>query len=70
MKLNDMTKGALLCLGLLILMAIAGTCDYQDAVHFDLNVEVEGVEEANPDTLESAYEVMKYVQAMEKRLPQ
>lgn len=35
MKLNDMSKGALFCLFILVLMAIAGTCDYQDAVHFN-----------------------------------
>ena len=68
MKLNDMTKGALLCLGILVLMAIAGTCDYQDAIHFQhINQE----EQVVPvDTTESAYDVIRYVQTMEKKLPQ
>lgn len=66
--MNDMTKGALLCLGLLVLMAIGGTCDYQDAVHFQRTDEEKNIEPA--DTTESAYDVMRYVQAMEKKLPQ
>lgn len=69
MKLNDMTKGALLCLGILVLMAIAGTCDYQDAVHFR-STEDEGFHIETPDTTESAYDVIRYVQTMEKKLPQ
>lgn len=68
MKLNDMTKGALLCLGILVLMAIAGTCDYQDAIHFQ---HIEEEEQVVPvDTTESAYDVIRYVQTMEKKLPQ
>lgn len=68
MKLNDMTKGALLCLGILVLMAIAGTCDYQDAIHFQ---RIEEEEQVVPvDTTESAYDVIRYVQTMEKKLPQ
>lgn len=68
MKLNDMTKGALLCLGILVLMAIAGTCDYQDAIHFQhINQEEQVV---SVDTTESAYDVIRYVQTMEKKLPQ
>lgn len=67
MKLNDMTKGALLCLGIMVLMAIAGTCDYQDAIHFQ-RIEEEQV--APVDTTESAYDVIRYVQTMEKKLPQ
>lgn len=68
MKLNDMTKGALLCLGMMVIMAIAGTCDYQDATHFQRTEEEQDIEPA--DTIESAYDVMRYVQAMEKKLPQ
>lgn len=69
MKLNDMTKGALLCIGILVIMAIAGTCDYQDATHFQRTEEEQDIEPA--DTTESAYDVMRYVQAMEdKKLPQ
>lgn len=63
-----MTKGALLCLGILVLMAIAGTCDYQDAIHFQ---HIEEEEQVVPvDTTESAYDVIRYVQTMEKKLPQ
>ena len=49
-------------------MAIAGTCDYQDATHFQRTEEEKDIEPA--DTTESAYDVMRYVQAMEKKLPQ
>ena len=63
MKLNDMSKGALFCLGILAVMAIAGTCDYQDAENDTFKVE-------EPDTTESAYDVIKYVQTMEKKKPQ
>lgn len=62
-----MTKGALLCLGILVLIAIAGTCDYQDAIHFQ-HIEEEQV--VPVDTTESAYDVIRYVQTMEKKLPQ
>lgn len=67
MKLNDMTKGALLCLGILVLIAIAGTCDYQDAIHFQ-RIDQEQV--APVDTTESAYDVIRYVQAIEHKKPQ
>lgn len=69
MKLNDMTKGALLCLGMLVVIAIAGTCDYQDAVHFN-STEDDGFHTEKPDTTESAYDVMRYVKSMEKKKPQ
>lgn len=69
MKLNDITKGALLCLGILVLMAIAGTCDYQDAVHFK-STEEEGFYIEKPDTMETAYDVIQYVQAQENNRPQ
>lgn len=68
MKLNDITKGALLCLGMLVLMAIGGTCDYQDATHFQRTEEEKDIEPA--DTTESAYDVMRYVQTMDRKLPQ
>lgn len=68
MKMNDITKGALLCLGILVLMAIAGTCDYQDAVHFK-STEEEGFY-FEPDTTETAYDVIQYVQAQENNRPQ
>lgn len=67
MKLNDMTKGALLCLGMLVIMAIAGTCDYQDAIHFQ-RIDQEQV--APVGTTESAYDVIRYVQAIEHKKPQ
>lgn len=65
---HDMTKGALLCLGLMVVMAIGGTCDYQDATHFQRTEEERDTEPT--DTTESAYDVIRYVQAMEKKLPQ
>lgn len=68
MKLNDMTKGALLCLGIMVLMAIAGTCDYQDAIHFQRIYQEEQV--APVDTTESAYDVIRYVQDIEHKKPQ
>lgn len=65
MKLNDMTKGALLCLGMMVVMAIAGTCDYQDDVHFKSIEENDKIE--IKDTVESAYDVVRYVQILEKK---
>lgn len=65
MKLNDMTKGALLCLGMMVVMAIAGTCDYQDAVHIKSIEENDKIE--IKDTVESAYDVVRYVQILEKK---
>lgn len=59
-----MTKGALLCLGMIVVMAIAGTCDYQDAVHFN-TIEENKIE--IKDTVESAYDVVRYVQILEKK---
>ena len=50
-------------------MAIAGTCDYQDAVHFN-EMENDTFKVEEPDTTESAYDVIKYVQTMEKKEPQ
>lgn len=61
-----MTKGALLCLGILVLMAIAGTCDYQDAVHFSSPTSVELVVREVPDTIESAYDVLRRISDKEK----
>lgn len=69
MKLNDNSKGAFFCLFILVLMAIAGTCDYQDAVHFN-EMENDTFKVEEPDTTESAYDVIKYVQTMEKKEPQ
>lgn len=68
MKLNDITKGVLLCLGLVILIAIAGTCDYQDAIYFQQDNIPEQVMPV--DTTESAYDVIRYVQAIEHKKPQ
>ena len=50
------------------MMAIAGTCDYQDAVHFELGEDDFKME--MPDSTESAYDVIKYVELMEKKHPQ
>ncbi len=69
MRPNDMTKGALFCLGILVVMAIAGTCDYQDAVYFR-NIEENGFDIEKKDTVESAYDVMRYVQMIDKKKPQ
>lgn len=68
MKLNDITKGVLLCLGLVILIAIAGTCDYQDAIYFQQDNTPEQVMPV--DTTQSAYDVMRYVQAIDNSRPQ
>lgn len=68
MKLNEISKGALMLLGLLVVMAIAGTCDYQDAVHFELDEDDFKMEMS--DSTESAYDVIKYVELMEKKHPQ
>ena len=68
MTLNDITKCVLLCLGLVILIAIAGTCDYQDAIYFQQDNIPEQVMPV--DTTESAYDVIRYVQAIEHKKPQ
>lgn len=68
MKLNDITKGVLLCVGLVILIAIAGTFDYQDEIYYQRDNTPEQVMPV--DTTESAYDVMRYVQAIDNSRPQ
>ena len=60
-----MTKGALLCLGMMVVMAIAGTCDYQDAVHFKSIEENDKIEIKY--TLHSPFYVVSAVQILEKK---
>lgn len=67
MNLNDITKGVLVCICMLVLMAIAGTVDYRDRMHFskdkdDMVIYV-------PDTTESAYDLMRIV-SESKDIPQ
>lgn len=70
MKLNDKHIGALLCLGLLVIMAIAGTVDYHDAVHFDDSKKSIEYSRYECDTTETAYDVLRYVEANNVYLPQ
>lgn len=69
--MNDVTKGALLCLGMLVLMAVAGTCDYRDATHFVRDGEAEVNRTMNraviPDSAR-AYVVLRQVYGPDERI--
>lgn len=54
--LNEITKCTLLCVGFLMLLAIAGTIDYRDATHFYDST----IETVKTDTTETAYDVLMY----------
>lgn len=63
MRLNDITKGLLVCVCLIVLMAISGTVDYHDRMHFCESPHedtFEGVVHAS-DSAESAYDLMRIV---------